>query len=118
MSLKRVFSKRNRALLHELVKTDFKLRYQGSAIGYLWSLFRPLFMFAILYVVFTVVFPLGMYAVAGIYLGRADSLPLVEAVGRTELWVALAAWSLVALAMVVHVVRTVVTAKGDSGRAG
>lgn len=59
MSLKRVFSKKNRALLHELVKTDFKLRYQGSAIGYLWSLFRPLFMFAILYVVFTVVFPLG-----------------------------------------------------------
>jgi ABC-type polysaccharide/polyol phosphate export permease len=46
-------------LLRELVKTDFKLRYQGSAIGYLWSLFRPLFMFAILYVVFTVVFPLG-----------------------------------------------------------
>lgn len=59
MSLKRVFSKRNRALLHELVKTDFKLRYQGSAIGYLWSLLRPLFMFAILYVVFTMIFPLG-----------------------------------------------------------
>lgn len=58
-AFQRIFSKRNRALLRELVKTDFKLRYQGSAIGYLWSLFRPLFMFAILYVVFTVVFPLG-----------------------------------------------------------
>ena len=56
---KRVFSKKNRALLIELVKTDFKLRYQGSAIGYLWSLLRPLLMFAILYVVFVVVFPLG-----------------------------------------------------------
>lgn len=54
-----VFSKQNRALLRELVKTDFKLRYQGSAIGYLWSLLRPLFMFAILYVVFTMIFPLG-----------------------------------------------------------
>lgn len=41
-------------LLRELVKTDFKLRYQGSALGYVWSLLRPLFMFAILYVIFGV----------------------------------------------------------------
>jgi ABC-2 type transport system permease protein len=39
-------------LLKQLVKTDFKLRYQGSALGYVWSLLRPLFMFAILYVIF------------------------------------------------------------------
>lgn len=56
---KRILSKQNRALLTELVKTDFKLRYQGSAVGYLWSLLRPLFMFLILYLVFTTVFPLG-----------------------------------------------------------
>ena len=36
--------------------------------------------------------PLGMYAVAGIYLGRADRLPIVEAIGSNWLWVALAAW--------------------------
>jgi ABC-2 type transport system permease protein len=41
-------------LLKQLVKTDFKLRYQGSALGYIWSLLRPLFMFAILYVIFGV----------------------------------------------------------------
>lgn len=41
-------------LLKQLVKTDFKLRYQGSVLGYIWSLLRPLFMFAILYVVFGV----------------------------------------------------------------
>jgi ABC-2 type transport system permease protein len=41
-------------LLKQLVKTDFKLRYQGSALGYVWSLLRPLFMFAILYAVFGV----------------------------------------------------------------
>lgn len=47
------FSKRNRALLSELVRTDFKLRYQGSILGYAWSLLRPLLIFVILYVVFT-----------------------------------------------------------------
>ena len=35
-----------------MVRTDFKLRYQGSALGYMWSLLRPLFMFTILYFVF------------------------------------------------------------------
>jgi ABC-2 type transport system permease protein len=39
-------------LLSELVRTDFKLRYQGSVLGYTWSLLRPLLIFAILYVVF------------------------------------------------------------------
>ena len=57
--MRRIFSKQNRALLSELVRTDFKLRYQGSALGYAWSLLRPLFLFAILYVVFTRVFSLG-----------------------------------------------------------
>lgn len=46
-------------LLRELVITEFKLRYQGSVLGYLWSLLRPLFMFAILYVVFAHFFRLG-----------------------------------------------------------
>ena len=39
-------------LLKQLVKSDFKLRYQGSVLGYLWSLLRPLAIFVILYVVF------------------------------------------------------------------
>lgn len=52
MSIPRVFNKKNRVLLSELTKTDFKLRYQGSVLGYLWALLRPLMMFAILYVVF------------------------------------------------------------------
>lgn len=39
-------------LLKQLVKTDFKLRYQGSALGYVWSLLRPLLLFVILYLVF------------------------------------------------------------------
>ena len=56
---KRVFSKQNRALLSELVRTDFKLRYQGSVLGYLWSLLRPLLIFLILYVVFVKFLKLG-----------------------------------------------------------
>lgn len=50
--IRAIFSKQNRALLSELVRTDFKLRYQGSVLGYAWSLLRPLLIFAILYVVF------------------------------------------------------------------
>lgn len=50
--MKHIFSKKNRALLAELVRTDFKLRYQGSVLGYAWSLLRPLFLFVIMYVVF------------------------------------------------------------------
>lgn len=57
--MNRIFNKENRALLSELVRTDFKLRYQGSVLGYAWSLLRPLFMFAILYVVFAIVFKIG-----------------------------------------------------------
>lgn len=41
-------------LLRQLVKTDFKLRYQGSVLGYVWSLLRPLLLFVILYIVFGV----------------------------------------------------------------
>lgn len=39
--------------------TDFKLKYQGSALGYLWSLLRPLLLFGILYVIFALVIKTG-----------------------------------------------------------
>ena len=57
--VKRIFSKRNRALLAELVRTDFKLRYQGSVLGYTWSLLKPLLLFGILYIVFAEFLRLG-----------------------------------------------------------
>jgi tellurite resistance protein TehA-like permease len=56
----------------------------------------------------SIIFPLGMYAVAGIYLGQANELPLVEAVGRAELWVAFGAWTVTSVSMLVHLQRTVV----------
>lgn len=52
MGIPNAFCRKNRVLLGELIKTDFKLRYQGSALGYFWAILRPLLMFAILYVVF------------------------------------------------------------------
>lgn len=36
-----------------IAKTDFKLRFFGSALGYLWQLMRPLMLFGVLYLVFT-----------------------------------------------------------------
>ncbi len=47
-----ILNRRNRILLNELTKTDFKLRYQGSVLGYLWAIIRPMLLFGILYIVF------------------------------------------------------------------
>lgn len=59
MNIPLVLNRKNRILLAELTKTDFKLRYQGSVLGYLWALLRPLLMFAILYVVFAKLLKIG-----------------------------------------------------------
>lgn len=39
-------------LLKELVKTDFKLRYEGSVLGIVWSALKPLLLFSVMYMVF------------------------------------------------------------------
>ena len=54
-----IFNRRNRVLLKELSKTDFKLRYQGSVLGYLWAVLRPMLLFLILYVVFSKILRFG-----------------------------------------------------------
>ena len=46
-------------LIAALVKTDFKLRYSESMLGYVWSILKPLAMFTILYFVFAKVFRVG-----------------------------------------------------------
>lgn len=48
----------------------------------------------------SIVFPLGMYAVAGMYIGRADALPIVESIGSGWLWVGASAWLFAAVQMV------------------
>lgn len=47
------------ALTTTLAVTEFKLRYFGSALGYVWSLARPLLLFGVLYAVFTHVVRFG-----------------------------------------------------------
>jgi tellurite resistance protein TehA-like permease len=55
----------------------------------------------------SMVFPLGMYAVASMQLGRADHVHLLRRIGSVELWVALAAFVGVFAAMLVHLARTI-----------
>jgi ABC-2 type transport system permease protein len=52
-------SRRAFELLYVIAVNDFKKTYFGTALGYLWSLARPLMQFAVLLVVFTHVFRLG-----------------------------------------------------------
>jgi ABC-2 type transport system permease protein len=92
----RFMTKQNRALLTELVRTDFKLRYQGSALGYAWSLLRPLLLFAILYVVFVRFLKIGtdvphypVYLLLGVvmwnFFNEMTVMSLGSIVGRGDL---------------------------------
>lgn len=52
-------SRRFFSLTWTLAATEFKLSFFDSALGYLWSLMRPLMLFGVLYVVFTQVIKFG-----------------------------------------------------------
>jgi ABC-type polysaccharide/polyol phosphate export permease len=58
-----VFSKKNLRILKEIAISDFKVRYQNSILGYFWTLIKPLLLFAVLYVVFSIFmrFPVENY---------------------------------------------------------
>lgn len=94
--MKHLITKKNRGLLSELVRTDFKLRYQGSALGYTWSLLRPLLLFVILYIVFVKFLKIGndvphypVYLLLGIviwnFFSEMTSQSLGSIVGRGDL---------------------------------
>jgi ABC-2 type transport system permease protein len=46
-------------LTRTLAVSDFKLRFFGSVLGYLWQLMRPLLLFGVLYIVFTQIVRIG-----------------------------------------------------------
>ena len=96
MKLTNITSKKNTTLLKELVITDFKLRYQGSALGYAWSVLKPLFLFAILYLVFDKFLGLGraiehfpVYLLIGVVLwnffAESTNLGLQSIINRGDL---------------------------------
>lgn len=83
-------------LLKQLVKTDFKLRYQGSVLGYVWSLLRPLALFVILYIVFTMFLGVGadipnypIYLLLGVvlwsYFAEVTNNSVTSIVGKGDL---------------------------------
>lgn len=53
----------------------------------------------------SMVFPLGMYAVASVHLGQVERLPWVEHIGRAELWLSFTIWCVVFIGFVRHVYR-------------
>jgi ABC-2 type transport system permease protein len=58
---------RNLNLTLELAITAFKLKYTGSALGYVWSLVKPLMLFGIMYLVFSVLLGVGKGSDPGYY---------------------------------------------------
>ena len=44
--------RRDASLTRELAWTQFKLKYTGSVLGYLWSLLKPAMLFAVLFIIF------------------------------------------------------------------
>lgn len=51
--------KKYRHTVWAIAKTDFRLRYHGSILGYVWTLLQPLLIFTIMYFVFSSVFARG-----------------------------------------------------------
>lgn len=51
-----------------LARTEFKLRYYGSVLGYVWSLMRPLLFFGVLYVFFVKIIDIARGPDYGAYL--------------------------------------------------
>jgi ABC-2 type transport system permease protein len=50
---------RNFNVTRELAITQFKLKYTGSALGYVWSLIKPMMIFGIMYAVFGIILNVG-----------------------------------------------------------
>lgn len=61
---------KNMALVREIAWTQFKLKYTGSVLGYVWSLLKPAMLFAVMYLIFSVLIKF-----------RANEFPLQLLVG-------------------------------------
>lgn len=59
------FKSQNIQIIRELVIAEFNLRYQGTFLGYFWTLIKPLMLFGVIYLVFSVFirYPQENYAI-------------------------------------------------------
>lgn len=62
----------------------------------------------------SIVFPLGMYGVAGNFLAQADHLPFAGSIGDVASWFAFAAWVVTFAAMLLHFGRSARAVLADS----
>ncbi|MBB1503574.1 ABC transporter permease [Candidatus Saccharibacteria bacterium] len=96
MNIPKIWRRKNSILLKELVKTDFKIRYQGYVLGYLWAVLRPMLLFAILYTVFAKILKMGgdiphysVYLMTGTvfwsFFSECTSQGIQAIVGRSDL---------------------------------
>ncbi len=83
-----------RTLIWNFAVSDLKLRYRNSVLGFFWTILEPLLMLAVLYVVFTNLFPstienFGLYLLLGIILWnaltRGTEIGLNSILGRSSL---------------------------------
>ena len=86
--------KRYQYLLRQLVMRDFKVKYQASVLGVLWSFLNPMLMTFVYYVVFSTIFKSTIenfiiYLMSGIilfnYFSEATSLSLTSIVSNAHL---------------------------------
>lgn len=63
--LKKRSFRHNLRIIRELVIAEFKLRYQNTFLGYFWTLIKPLMLFGVIYLVFSVFmrYPVDNYAI-------------------------------------------------------
>ena len=84
------------SLVYTLAKTDYKLRFYGSVLGYLWTLARPFMFFGVIYFVFTVIVGLdrtvphyGVYILFALvffqFFGEATGASVAALVSRENL---------------------------------
>lgn len=86
--------RRYQYLLRQLVSRDFRVKYQASALGVLWSFLNPMLMTFVYYVVFSTIFKSSIenfiiYLMSGIilfnYFSEATSLSLISVVSNAHL---------------------------------
>jgi ABC-2 type transport system permease protein len=57
-------------LAYNIARSEFKLKFFGSALGYIWQVMRPLLLFGVLYVFFVVIFQVNKaHGAAGKFYG-------------------------------------------------